>query len=88
LANAHRHIEQLIADSPKKFLLDLFPENSPLVTGAGLTGAASPDVPPLGSEWSHLVSDDLSFRIKLPNPMLRHYLAYKLGRINQRFTYL
>lgn len=64
LANAHRHVERLIADSPKKSLFDLFAENSPLVAGADLTGAVSADVTTsIHEEGEDLVSDDFSFRI-------------------------
>ena len=41
MANAHRHVEELIADSPKKSLFDLFAEDNPVVAGADLTGAAA-----------------------------------------------
>ncbi|HEV2800975.1 MAG TPA: N-6 DNA methylase [Pyrinomonadaceae bacterium] len=82
LANAHRHIEKLIADGPKKSLFDLFAEDSPLVAGADLTNAASVDVATtIHEEGEELVSDELFFRIKVPNPMLRRYLAYKLARM-------
>ncbi len=82
LSNAHRHVEQLIADSPKKFLFDLFADNSPLVTGADLSGDASDvAVSAVREEAEDLVSDDLFFRIKMPNPALRGYLAYMLGRL-------
>jgi hypothetical protein len=41
LANAHRHVERLIQDSPKKSLFGLFAENNPVVAGADLTGASA-----------------------------------------------
>ncbi len=82
LANAHRHVERLFANSPKKSLFDLFAENSPVVAGADLTGAASGDViASIHEEGEDLVSDDFSFRIKLPNPLLRRYLTYRLDRL-------
>jgi hypothetical protein len=82
LANAHRHVEQLIANSPKKTLFDLFAENNPLVADADLTGTASGDVTTsIHEEGEDLVSDDGSFRIKLPNSLLRRYLAYRLDRL-------
>lgn len=82
LANAHRHVERLIAESPKKSLFDLFAENSPMVAGADLTGAVPADVTTSIHEGGEdLVSDDGSFRIKVPNPMLRRYLAYSLDRL-------
>jgi hypothetical protein len=82
LANAHRHVEQLIADSPKKPLFDLFAENSPLVAGADLTGATSGDVvTAVHEEGEDVVSDDLFFRIKVPHPLLRRYLTYMLDRL-------
>jgi len=82
LANAHRHAEKLIADSPKKSLFDLFAEDNPLVAGANLAGAAPVDVATtIHEEGEELVSDELFFRIKVPNPMLRRYLAYKLDRM-------
>jgi hypothetical protein len=82
LFNAHRHVEQLIADSPKKSLFDLFAENDSLVAGADLTGAASEAlVSAIHEEGEDVVSDDLFFRIKVPNSSLRRYLAYLLGRL-------
>lgn len=82
LANAHRHVEELIAGSSKKSLFDLFAENSPLVAGANLTGAAFGDV--IGNireKNEELVNEDLSFRIKIPHPLLRRYLAYVMNRL-------
>ncbi|MDQ3775599.1 MAG: N-6 DNA methylase [Pseudomonadota bacterium] len=82
LANAHRHVERLIADNQKKALFDLFAENSPLVAGADLTGAASGAVVTVVHEQGdEVTSDDPSFRIKVPNPALRRYLAYMLERL-------
>lgn len=82
LANAHRHVEQLIAESPKKSLFDLFAENSPLVAGADLTSAASGDVVGnIREDDEDLVSEDLFFKIKMPHALLRRYLAYMLNRL-------
>jgi len=82
LSNAHRHVEQLIADSPKKSLFDLFADNNALVAGADLSGAASEAVvSAIREEGEDLVSDDLSFRIMVPNSALRRYLAYMLDRL-------
>jgi hypothetical protein len=82
LANAHRHVERLIAGSPRKTLFDLFSENNPLVAGADLTGAASGEVTTsIREEGEDLRSEDLFFRIRLPNPLLRRYLAYRLERM-------
>jgi len=82
LANAHRHIDQLIADSPKKSLFDLFADGSPLVAGADLTGADSGDAAAaVHEEGEDLVGDEPIFRIKVPNPTMRRYLAYALGRL-------
>jgi hypothetical protein len=82
LSNAQRHVEQLIADSSKKSLFDLFADNNLLVTGADLSGAASEAViSAIREEGEDLVSDDLSFRIKVPNSALRRYLAYMLDRL-------
>ena len=82
LANAHRHVEQLIADSPKKSLFDLFAENSPLVAGADLTGATSTDaVGNISENQEDLVSENLFFKVKMPHPLLRRYLAYMLNRL-------
>lgn len=82
LSNAHRHVEQLIADSPKKSLFDLFADNNPLVAGADLGGAASGAVvSAVREEGEDVVSDDLFFRIKVPNSALRRYLAYMLDRL-------
>lgn len=82
LSNAHRHVEQLIADSPKKSLFDLFADDSPLVAGADLSGAASGAlISAVREEGEDVVSDDLFFRIKVPNPALRRYLAYLLDRL-------
>jgi hypothetical protein len=82
LSNAHRHVEQLIADSPKKSLFDLFADNSPLVAGADLSGAASEAVvSAVREEGEDVVSDSLFFKIKVPNPALRRYLGYMLNRL-------
>jgi hypothetical protein len=82
LSNAHRHVEQLIAASPKASLFDLFAENNLLVAGAELGGAASGVVVSAVHEnGEDVVSDDLSFNIKVPNPALRRYLAYMLDRL-------
>ncbi len=82
LSNAHRHVEQLIADSPKKSLFDLFAENNSLVAGADLSGVASEAVvSAIHEEGDDVVSDDSSFRIKVPNPALRRYLGYMLDRL-------
>jgi N-6 DNA Methylase len=82
LANAHRHVEQLIADSPKKPLFDLFADNSPLVAGADLSGA-TPEavVSAVHEEGEDIVSDSLFFKVKVPNASLRCYLAYMLNRL-------
>ena len=72
----------MISASHKKSLFDLFAENSPLVAGADLTGATSGDVS--GNVREHheeLVSDNLFFKIKMPHPLLRRYLAYMLNRL-------
>jgi hypothetical protein len=82
LANAHRHVEQLMAASPKKSLFDLFAESSPLVSRADFTGAATEAVvTSVQEEGEDLVSDDLFLRIKVPNALLRRYLLYMLGRL-------
>ena len=82
LANAHRHVERLIQDSPKKSLFDLFAENDPVVTGANLTGAASVAVvTAIHEQGDEVVSDDLFFRITVPHAALRRYLAYMLDRL-------
>ena len=82
LANAHRHVEQLIADSPKKSLFDLFAENSPLVASADLTGATSADaVGNIREDHEDLISENLFFKIRMPHPSLRRYLAYMLNRL-------
>lgn len=82
LANAHRHVERLIADSPKQSLFDLFAENNPVVVGADLTGAASgAEVTAVHEQGNEVISDDLFFRITVPNAALRRYLAYMLGRL-------
>ncbi|HVT61208.1 MAG TPA: N-6 DNA methylase [Thermoanaerobaculia bacterium] len=82
LANAHRHVEQVVADSPKKSLFDLFAQNSPLVADADLGGAASGAVvTAVQEEGEDVVSDNRLFRIRVPNPVLRRYLAYRLERV-------
>jgi hypothetical protein len=82
LANAHRHVEQLIADSTKKPLFDLFADNSPLVAGADLSGAASEAVvSAVREEGENIVSDSLLFKITVPNPSLRRYLTYMFNRL-------
>jgi hypothetical protein len=82
LANGHRHVERLIADSPKRALFDLFAENNPVVAGADLTGGVSGAVVTAVREYGdEVVSDDLFFRITVPNAPLRRYLAYMLGRL-------
>jgi hypothetical protein len=82
LANAYRHVERLIADSPKKALFELFAENSPVVVDADLTGAVSGAVATAFHEQGDdVVSDDLFFRIKVPNAPLRKYLTYLLHRL-------
>jgi hypothetical protein len=82
LANAHRHVEQFIADSAKTPLLELFTLDSPLVAGADLSGAQSGAiVSSILEDGEEVVSDDLFFRIKIPNQPLRRYLAYILGRM-------
>jgi hypothetical protein len=82
LANAHRHVEKLIEDSPKKTLFDLFAENNPIVAGADLTSVASGDVvTAVHEQGDQVVTDDLFFRITVPNAALRKYLAYKLDRL-------
>lgn len=82
LANAHRHVEQLIADSPRRTLFDLFAESNPVVAGADLTGATSEAVvAAVFEEGDELVSEDRSFRIRIPNAALRRYLAYTLDRL-------
>jgi hypothetical protein len=82
LSNAHRHVEQLITDSPKKSLFELFADNDPLVAGADLSGVASEAVASaIHEEGDDVVSDDSSFRIRVPNSALRRYLAYMLDRL-------
>ena len=82
LANANRHVEQLIAASSKKKLFDLFAENSPLVAAADLTGAASGSVvTAVQEQGDDIISDDLFFRITVPNAALRKYLAYVLAEL-------
>ncbi|HEX4133302.1 MAG TPA: N-6 DNA methylase [Bryobacteraceae bacterium] len=82
LANAHRHVERLIEDSPKKTLFELFAENNPVVAGADLTGAVPGVlVTSLREQGDELVNDDLSFRITVPNTALRRYLAYMVDRL-------
>jgi hypothetical protein len=82
LANAHRHVEQLINDSPKVSLYDLFAKNDPLVAGADLSNAASETVVSVvNEEGEEIVTDGLLFRIKIPNASLRKYLVYKLQRL-------
>ena len=82
LANAHRHVERLIADSPKKTLFDLFAENNSVVAGADLTSVASGGVvTAVHEQGDEVVSDDLFFRITVPNAALRKYLAYMLDRL-------
>jgi hypothetical protein len=82
LANAHRHVERLIEDSPKKPLVDLFAEDNPVVAGADLTGAASGAVvSAVYEQGDEVVSDGLLFRITVPNAPLRKYLAYMLDRM-------
>lgn len=82
LANAHRHIDQLISDSPKKSLFDIFADGSPLAAGSDLTGAESGSVATaVHEEGEDLVGDEPPFRIKVPNPTLRRYLSYALGRL-------
>jgi hypothetical protein len=71
----------LIAHSPKKALFDLFAENSPLVADADLSGASGAAVTVVHEQGDDVVSDDLFFRIKVPNPALRRYLAYRLERL-------
>lgn len=80
LANAHRHVEELIAVSPKKSLFDLFAEGDPLIEGTDLTGAASADTATgIHEEGDELIGDELFFRIRVPNPTLRRYPSYRLG---------
>jgi hypothetical protein len=82
LANIHRHVEKLIEDSPKKTLFELFAEDDPVVAGADLTRAASVSVVnAIHEEGNEIVSDDLFFRITVPNAGLRRYLAYTLNRL-------
>jgi hypothetical protein len=82
LANAHRHVERLIQDSPKKSLFDLFAENNPVVEGADLTGAVAGDaITAIHEQGDEVVSDEMFFRIRLPNPALRKYVTYRLGRM-------
>jgi len=81
LANGHRHVERLISDSPKKPLFDLFADNNPVVAGADLTGAAGAVVTAIHEQGNEVVSDDLFFRISVPNTALRKYLAYMLDRL-------
>jgi hypothetical protein len=82
LSNAHRHVEQLIADSPKISLFDLFADNNPIVSGADLSGV-DPEavVSAIHEKGEDVISDDPSFRIRVPNSALRRYLAYMLGRL-------
>ena len=82
LANAHRHVERLIQDSAKKPLFDLFAENNPVVAGADLTGAVAGDeVTAVHEQGDEVVSDEMFFRIRLPDPALRKYVTYRLGRM-------
>jgi hypothetical protein len=82
LANAHRHVERLIKDSPKKSLFDLFAENNPVVEGADFTGAVAGDaITAIHEQGDVVVSDEMFFRIRLPNPALRKYVTYRLGRM-------
>ncbi|MEO8593048.1 MAG: hypothetical protein ABI759_06990 [Candidatus Solibacter sp.] len=82
LANAHRHVERLIQDSPKRPLFELFAEDNPVVAGADLTGALSGTVVTAVYErGDHIVSDYWFFSITVPNAPLRKYLAYMLDRL-------
>jgi N-6 DNA Methylase len=82
LANAHRHVERLIADSRKKPLSDLFADDNPLVVGADLTGAVSGAVvTAIHEQGDEVASDSLLFNITIPNAALRRYLAYMLERL-------
>jgi SAM-dependent methyltransferase len=82
LANAHRHVERLIQESPKKSLAHLFAENDPVVADADLTGASSAaDVAEVHEQGDEVVSNEMFFRIKIPNPALRKYVTYMLGRM-------
>jgi hypothetical protein len=82
LANAHRHVERLIQDCPKKSLAQLFAENNPVVADADLTGASSAsEITEVQEQGDEVVSNEMFFRIKLPNPALRRYVTYILGRM-------
>lgn len=82
LANAHRHVEELIVNSPKKSLFELFAENSLLVAGADLTGAGDV-VPPIREDGEYLLSDELFFKMRVPNISLRRFLAYQINRLEE-----
>jgi hypothetical protein len=82
LANAHRHVERLIQESLKKSLAQLFAENNPVVADADLTGASSAaEVTAVHEQGNEVVSNEMFFRIRLPNPALRKYVTYMLGRM-------
>jgi hypothetical protein len=82
LANAHRHVDELIAGAEKKTLFELFAENDVIVAGADLTGAgAGASVTSIHQVGDYLEGDELFFRIKLPHEDLRKYVAYQLDRM-------
>ncbi|MBW4038938.1 MAG: SAM-dependent DNA methyltransferase [Acidobacteria bacterium] len=82
LANAHRHVDDLIAGAEKKTLFELFAENDLIVAGADLTGAgAGANVTSIHEVGEYLESNELFFRIKIPNDDLRRYVAYQLDRL-------
>jgi hypothetical protein len=84
LANAHRHVEELIANSTQKSLYDLFAEDSPLVVGADLSNALSGiAVTSVSEQGEEIVSDGLLFRVRVPNERLRRYVTYMLQRMIQ-----
>jgi hypothetical protein len=63
-------------------LAQLFAEDNPAVADADLTGATgAAEVTDVHEEGDEVVSNEMFFRIRLPNPALRKYVTYMLGRM-------
>lgn len=84
IANRYREIDRLIGESPEdsRTINRLIVEGDTLVAGIDLKGVAETPVPVLHVRESgeEVNSSDLFFRLVVPHPALRAFVAFQLSR--------
>jgi hypothetical protein len=84
LANADRRLEAILAESKQQTVYDLIASGDTRVEGLDIHCLQMGDLPLAGirENKNELVTDDLLFRISVPNQQLRLFLVYMLQRLN------